>query len=241
MPGRTVLSLATVQDRELVAAITACRSVGCAQGVALYRRPIRDGTWRRFAVNTNKGTAFDTAIAVHGNVVWILTGYKLYVSTDGGHSFRTHSQPCHPPQRGMGIPSPGGVTDDGSHTYLLCLGSGYTGGVKKFLYRAAGTASAWTRIGQPPSAGGPDGFATASDRSIVIAAVSGASWLYRSSDGGSHWRTALSYGDGGAGWADLAFTGPLDGAVIHAPAPRATGGQVLITDDAGRTWRPARF
>ena len=115
------------------------------------------------------------------------------------------------------------------------------GGVQKYLYRTAGTASAWTRMGQPPSPRGPDGFAAASDRSIVIAAVSGASWLYRSSDGRRRWRTVLSYGDGGAGWADLAFTGRLDGAVIHAPAPRASAGQVLITNDAGRTWRPARF
>jgi len=75
----------------------------------------------------------------------------------------------------------------------------------------------------------------------VIAAVNGASWLYRSADGGRHWRTALSYGDGGAGWADLAFTSPLDGAVIYAPAPRASAGQLLITNDAGRSWRAGRL
>ena len=124
MPGRTVLAFAAVQDRELVAAMTACRSVGCPRGVALYQRPIRAGVWKRFAVNTSRGTAFDTAIAVHRGVVWVLAGYDLYVSTDGGRSFHTHNQPCHPPHRGMGIPSPGGITDDGTHTYLLCLGSG---------------------------------------------------------------------------------------------------------------------
>jgi len=235
-PGRTVLAFAAVRDRELVAVMTACRSIGCAKGVALYHRPIGTGTWKRLAVNTSRGTAFDDAIAVHRNVVWVLAGYDLYVSTDGGRSFRSHTQPCHPPHGGMGIPSPGGIADDGPHTYLLCLGSGYTGGVQKYLYRTSGTASAWREVGQPPSPGGPDGFAAGSDRAIVIAAVSGASWLYRSTDGGRHWHTVLNYGDGGAGWAGLGFTGVLDGAVIHAPAPLSSTGQLLLTDDGGRTW-----
>ncbi|MGZ4480949.1 MAG: DUF4232 domain-containing protein, partial [Gaiellales bacterium] len=235
-PGRTVLAFAAVQGRELVAIMTVCRSVGCAKGVVLYHRPISAGSWRRFAVNTSRGTGFDDAIAVHGNVVWVLAGYDLYVSTDGGVSFRSHSQPCHPAS--VGIPCPGGISDDGPHTYLLCLGSGYTGGVQKYLYRTTGTASGWHEVGQPPSPGGPDGFAAGSDRAIVIAAVSGASWLYRS-DGGRRWRTALNYGDGGAGWSDLAFTSALDGAVIHAPAPLSSTSQLLLTGDGGRTWHAA--
>ena len=76
---------------------------------------------------------------------------------------------------------------------------------------------------------------------VVIAAVSGASWLDRSSDGGRRWRTVLTYGDGGAGWADLGFTSALDGAVIHAPAPLTSIGQLLLTDDGGRTWRATSF
>lgn len=238
-PGRTVLALATARDRELVAVISACRSVGCAKGVGLYHRPIGTGTWKRFAVNTSRGTAFDDAIAVRGNVVWMLTGYDLYVSSDGGRSFRPHPQPCHAPHGGIGIPYPGGISDDGPHTYLLCLGSGYTGGVQKYLYRTTGTASGWREVGQPPSPGGSDGFVAGNDRAIVIAAVSGASSLDRSTDGGRRWRIVLSYGDGGAGWADLSFTSALDGAVIHAPAPLSSTGQLLLTGDGGRTWHAA--
>jgi photosystem II stability/assembly factor-like uncharacterized protein len=236
MPGRMVLALATVRDRALVAVTSACRSIGCAKGVALYERPIGAGAWKRFAVNTTMGTAFDDAIAVHGDVVWVLAGYDLYVSADGGRTFRPHSQPCHPPH-GVGIPAPGTITDDGLHTYLLCLGSGYAGGVEKFLYRTSGATSGWTMVSEPPSPGGPMGFAAGSDKAIVIAAVSGASWLYRSTDGGKRWNTVLSYGDGGAGWSDLGFTSALDGAVIHAPAPRTSVGQLLLTSDGGRTWQ----
>jgi hypothetical protein len=76
---------------------------------------------------------------------------------------------------------------------------------------------------------------------LVIAAVSGASWLDRTSDAGRHWRTVLTYGDGGAGWADLGFTSALDGVVIHAPAPLTNIEQLLLTDDRARTWRATSF
>jgi len=102
VPGRTVLAFAAVQDRELVAAMTACRSVGCPKGVALYHRPIGAGRWTRFAANTSKGTAFDTAIAVHRNVVWILTGYELYVSTDGVAASAGTTNPAVPRTAGRG-------------------------------------------------------------------------------------------------------------------------------------------
>jgi len=239
VPGRTVLAFAFVWNRELVAATTTCRSIGCAQGVVVYHRPIGAGAWKRVVVTASRGSVVD--IAVHGKVVWLLADYDLYLSKDGGLSFRSHSQPCRPPHGGIGIPYPGGITDDGTHTYLLCLGSGYTGGVEKSIYRISGTRSVWSQVGQPPSPGGPVGFAAGSDKAIVIAAVSGASWLYRSTDEGRRWRTVLTYGDGGAGWADLDFTSALDGAVIHAPAPLTNIGQLLITDDGGWTWHTTSF
>jgi len=239
VPGRMVLAFAVVRDRELVAATTSCRSIGCARGVVVYHRRLGAGRWTRVAVNAGRSGAVD--IAVHAKIVWLLAGYDLYLSTDGGLSFRSHSQPCRPPHGGVGIPYPGGVTDDGPHTYLLCLGAGYTGGVEKSIYRTSRIGSAWSPVGHPPPSGGPAGFAAGSDKAVVIAAVSGASWLDRSSDGGRRWRTALTYGDGGAGWADLGFTNALDGAVIHAPAPLTSIGQLLLTDDGGRTWRATSF
>ena len=238
MPGRTVLALAAVQDRELVAAMTACRSVGCPRGVALYQRPIRAGVWKRFAVNTSRATAFDTAIAVHGDVVWVLAGYDLYVSTDGGRSFHTHNQPCHPPHRGMGLPSPADQRRRPAHLSAVPGLRIQRAGSRGTSTGPAAPHQAGARWASRPPPEGAAAFAAASDKAIVSAAVSGASSLYRSADGDRHWRTVLSYGDGGAGWADLGFTSALDGAVIHAPAPHASSGKLLITNDAGRTWRP---
>ena len=96
-------------------------------------------------------------------------------------------------------------------------------------------------MGEPPSPGGPAGFAAGSDKAVMIAGVSGACCLDRSSDAGRRWRTVLTYGDGGGGWADLGFTSALDGAVIHAAAPLTSMGQLLLTDDGGRTWHATSF
>ena len=50
----------------------------------------------------------------------------------------------------------------------------------------------------------------------------------------------------GAGWADLGFTTATDGVVVSGPADsdgNATqrSGQLLLTDDAGASWRRVRF
>jgi photosystem II stability/assembly factor-like uncharacterized protein len=234
IPGRVVLALATVQDREVVIATTACaHGFTCAKGIALYHRRLTATKWQRFAGVTGVSN-FNTSITVHGKVVRALLDYGLYVSTDGGVSFQSHSQPCVPPPGG--ILSPAAITDDGSHSYLLCTGPAGPGSIGKFLYRTTTTSATWTQVGRPPEPGGPDGFAAGSDKAIVLAAASGASFLYRSTDGGRHWRTALTDYDGGVGWGDLAFTSATDGAVIHGAVTGPGSGEVLLTNDGGRTW-----
>jgi hypothetical protein len=138
------------------------------------------------------------------------------------------------------------VADDGPHTYLLCIGEGFTGHTLKYVYRTTGTRSGWTAVGRPPAAGDDGEFAAGSDHALVIATASAASWLYGSGDSGHHWHTPLFYGDGGEGWGDLGFTTATDGAVIHGPADTDGGsvgkpGQLLLTEDGGRTWRVSTF
>ena len=155
------------------------------------------------------------------------------------------STPC-PPGRSQ-LPLPFAVPDDGPHTYLLCIGEGFTGHTLKYVYRTTGTRSGWSAVGKPPAAGDDGEFTAGSDHALVIATASAASWLYRSGDAGRRWRTALFYGDGGEGWRDRGFTTATDGAVIHAPADpdgesaRQKPGQLILTDDGGRTWRVSAF
>jgi photosystem II stability/assembly factor-like uncharacterized protein len=101
-------------------------------------------------------------------------------------------------------------------------------------------------VGRPPLAGDGGELSAGSDRALIIATASGASLLYRSTDGGRRWTTTLTEDDGGAGWADLGFTTATDGVVVHGPADDSGGtggrpGELLLTEDGGRRWRTASF
>jgi hypothetical protein len=85
---------------------------------------------------------------------------------------------------------------------------------------------------------------------LAIATSSGASWIYRRTDGGVTWTAAVSYDDGGLGWGDFGFTDATHGLVIHGPradlqlngaAASALGphaATLFLTGDAGATWYP---
>ena len=241
-PVRIVLALAAVQERELVAVAAPCLPGrrNCVERLTLYRRPISSAVWT--AVASTRTNSFEASIAVHGPDVRAVVGTRLYGSIDGGVSFTSQTAPCQSAGTGYGT----AVTDDGPHTYVLCSGAGGAGSIAKYLYRTAGHGSPWTLVGRPPMGGGEEELSAGSDRAVVIAAASGASWLYRSADGGRSWQSVLTEDDGGAGWADLGFTTSTYGVVVHGPAIGDGGnngrpGQLLLTDDGGRTWHGVRF
>ena len=84
-------------------------------------------------------------------------------------------------------------------------------------------------------------FAAASVSVVAIAARSGASWVYRSADGGNSWQTPLHVGDGGAGYFDLGFTTSAQGVVVYGQPAGPVSSKLLMTRDAGATWVPVGF
>ena len=243
-PGRIVLALAAVEDRELVAVAASCLpgESHCANGLTLYHRPIGAGRWTVVAgARTN---LFGASIAVHGADVWVRTLSNLYVSRDGGASFRARPQPCYPSRPDYGMPV--SVTDDGAHIYLLCAGEGAAGSTAKYVFRADPAGLGWTLVGRPPRTGDGGDLSAGGDGALIITTASGASWLYRSTDGGRSWKTVLTENDGGAGWNDLGFTTATDGVVVHGPAVSdgesdGRPGQLLLSDDGGQTFLPVEF
>ena len=121
------------------------------------------------------------------------------------------------------------------------------GSVSKVVYTSASGGATWNRAGAPLSRGrsGHDRRRLARDaprrRRERRAARS-----IDSTDGGHAWSTALTYGDGGAGWADLGFTTPTDAVVIHG-AVDASGdiygrpGQLLLSANGGASWHAVNF
>lgn len=123
---------------------------------------------------------------------------------------------------------------DATSLYTLCTGSGAAGSEMKVVVKTTGGKS--TVVGNPPSGGDSEGLALSPTGTMVVAAASGASELYRSTDGGSTWMTVAAY-EGGASFNDLGFTNSNQGAVIHGlPGPGTSATQLLMTRDGGASW-----
>jgi len=243
-PARYVADLEVTPRGQLVALAAPCQfpTSNCPGVLTLYRRSVAGGSWH--VITATNGMAFDESIAVHRSAVWVLAGTQLWISTDGGLSFRLHGQPC--AKKASGLPALTSVADVGAHSYLLCTGQAALSHTVKFVYQTSGTGSSWSLRGKPPTPGDAGSLAAGSDQAIVIATASAASWLYLSRDSGRHWSTPLTFTDGGVGWGDLGFTTATDGVVIHGPARRDGGsanfpGQIELTSDGGRTWHAAPF
>jgi hypothetical protein len=130
------------------------------------------------------------------------------------------------------------VAPDTTSLYTLCSGQGAAGSVIKAVVKTVNGVS--TVTGAPPAGGDPEALAATSGGTLVVSAASGASWLYRSTDGGATWTTAVTFGDGGMGFNDLGFTTSTQGVVIHGvPGPPSNVvSQLLMTTDGGASWSP---
>jgi hypothetical protein len=128
------------------------------------------------------------------------------------------------------------VAPDTTSLYTLCSGQGAAGSVIKAVVRTVSGVS--TVTGGPPAGGDPEALAATSAGTLVVSAASGASWLYRSTDGGATWTTAETFDDGGIGFNDLGFTTSTQGVVIHGvPGPPTNvASQLLMTTDGGASW-----
>jgi hypothetical protein len=138
-----------------------------------------------------------------------------------------------------------------SEVMLLCAGQGAAGSSQKALYRSLDAGRSWIAAGPPQFSGGDGGKVSAATAAVIaVATSSGASEVYRSTNGGDTWSTAFQVADGGIGWGDFGFTDQTQGLLIHAPGGRLQGpasqGQpfpatLFLTTDGGATWKPVTF
>jgi hypothetical protein len=208
----------------------------------------------------------EQAPAAGGSFTTVLTGPTVQSSSEGGFALSLHApvgfvnlSGVGSPQNGLWatrslangsgwnpFPDPCAVSaeysldafmaPDVTSLYSLCSGEGAAGSVMKEVVKTQSGQS--TVVGQPPPGGDPESLAATSSGTLVVSAASGASELYRSTDGGVTWST-LTFNDGGIGFNDLGFTTSTQGVVIHGqPGPPADyASQLLMTYDGGETWQ----
>jgi hypothetical protein len=236
-PGGVIIDLEVI-DGQLLALTDACSTQsGCAQGETLERSPLSGGPWSLVTRVSDS-----RLIATQARVAAVLDGGSVVVTEDGGLTSATYVTPCDSP---AAAGSAVAVTGPGSLA-LLCAGSAAMGSVVKTLYVSDDLGATWVKAGTPPFGGDPLGISGGTTAGPVVAAASGASWLYYSPDGGAKWLVAFKAGDGGAGFNDLGFTTPADGVAVYGPVyqngdPYGGPGKLLLTSDGGASWRLAGF
>ncbi len=125
--------------------------------------------------------------------------------------------------------------------FELCAGDPGAGSeTKVVLFSSDGGVHATATSAAPPRGGIASGIAAASTAVVAVPAASGASFVYRSADGGHTWATPLNQGDGGVGYFDVGFTTATQGVAVYGNPAQGIS-SLLMTHDAGATWKPVTF
>ncbi|HET9081078.1 MAG TPA: hypothetical protein VFO01_11280 [Trebonia sp.] len=236
-PGGSLADLEVIDGQVLALSYVCSPQSGCPQLGTLYRRALSGGPWS--AVTRVSGAR---VIATQARVAAVLDNGKVVVTGDGGLAFAEHAIPCDTQTTAASAVA---VTGPGSLA-LLCAGGAAMGSVQKTVYVSYNLGVTWSKAGSPPFGGDPWEISAGVPAQLTVAAVSGASWLYYSADGGSHWSVAYKAINGGAGFNDLGFTTTADGVAVSGPVYQdgdsyGQPGQLLLTSDGGASWTAVRF
>ena len=237
-PDGSIVDLEVI-DGQLLALVDRCTTQsGCSPLETLEHRALSGGQWSVFAKGDNA-----RVIATQARVAAVLVSGNVVVTRDGGLTSAAYATPC--PGGSGSAGSAVAVTGPGTLA-LLCAGGAAMGSVEKTVYVSSDLGASWVKAGSPPFPGDPWAISGGTTARLVVAAASGASWLYYSPDGGAKWLVVFKAGDGGAAFNDLGFTTTADGVAVYGPVyqnDNAYGmpGKLLLTSDGGASWTTVGF
>jgi photosystem II stability/assembly factor-like uncharacterized protein len=217
-----------------------CGTPPCIQGDRLLQTPVSTDGWT--AISGPKLADGPGSLAPHGNTVWVVVnggGTSTFDMVVGGNSWHRLTNPC--AAAGADLALVGVAPVSTSDLFELCAGDPGAGSeTKVVLFSSDGGAHATATSAAPARGGIASGIAAASTAVVAVPAASGASYVYRSADGGHTWATPLSQGDGGVGYFDVGFTTATQGVAVYGN-PAQGNSSLLMTHDAGATWKAVNF
>ena len=217
-----------------------CGTEPCVQGDRLLQTPVASDAWT--AISSPKLADGPGSLAPHGNTVWVVVnggGTSTFDMVVGGTSWHRLANPC--AAAGADLALAGVAPVSTTQLFELCAGDPGAGSeTKVVLFSSDGGANATATSAAPARGGIASGIAAASTAVVAVPAASGASYVYRSADGGHTWGTPLSQGDGGVGYFDVGFTTATQGVAVYG-SPAQGNSSLLMTHDAGATWKPVTF
>lgn len=198
----------------------------------LYRSQVGSTRWTRvFGVHPQN------ALTVFGHSVWVGIAPKLWTSTDSGKHWARLSFRC----PSYAVDASAVAAASTKNVALACSDAGFPqpGSSVKLVFTSSNGGRTFHFVGQPPEAGQVRTLAMppGHPRLITMTAASGASYLYRSTNGGRTWRTT-TYSDGGLDFRDFAFVSATTGYLIHfggTPVIAYSMG-LMKTANAGAHW-----
>ena len=221
------------------AVVSPCRGeTECAGPLRLEQAAVTGGGFKTVhtgpSIMSSGINALD--LSLHSPVGFALLGPSALFATEhlaDPNGWNTFANPC--ASAGLSLASM--EAPNSTTLYSLCFGNGAAGSQTKTVVVTQNGRS--TVAGSTPLVGDAEALAATSTGTLVVSAASGASFLYRSLDGGHTWSTVATYGDGGMGFNDLGFTTSTQGVVIHGvPGPPANeASELLMTHDAGASWK----
>jgi hypothetical protein len=217
-----------------------CGTPPCIQGDRLVQTPVSTDGWT--AISGPKLADGAGSLAPHGNTVWVVVnggGTSTFAMVVGGSSWHQLANPC--AASGPDLALAGVAPVSTTQLFELCAGDPGAGSeTKVVLFSSDGGAHATATSAAPSRGGIASGIAAASTAVVAVPAASGASYVYRSADGGHTWATPLNQGDGGVGYFDVGFTTATQGVAVYGN-PAQGNSSLLMTHDAGATWKPVTF
>ncbi len=229
LPVAGMVVAVAASDGEAYAAVEP--TVGGYDKAELYESAA-GGTWTLV-----KGVWPANTITVSGHSAWVGIAPKISTTTNAGKTWTGLSFSC--PRSALA--SSGVAAASPSDVAIACSDQGFPqpGTSIKDVYVSANGGKSFHEVGQPPNGGqvGELAMPPGDPQVLMMTAADGASWLYRSHNGGKTWQQT-EYFDGGLDFRDLAFASATTGYVIHFSGGPvlAYGLGLLKTVDAGSIW-----
>ena len=206
----------------------------------LLRSPVAGDDWTEVPQTGVAGTG--GRLAGSGSMLWEWVSgatangtaiSKLVATDDAGATWSDRPLPC---------PAPGAIALGDGIGLVACGGGSAAGSQEKQAYLTHDDGLTFELLTNPPFGGSLWGAGVRDADTLFVAAVSGATFLYGSSDAGGTWSTVFEGAGGGANLTDLAFTSATSGAFVLGYTSDVSGGQpsvLVMTSDGGGSWHAA--
>jgi hypothetical protein len=204
----------------------------------LERAAVGSPSWQTVPGVSGYGT---TAVLTADNAnAWVSFSPKgagavmIWRSSNSGSAWQRLPNPCYEPSQATDLA--GMASPRGDLLFELCAGNPGAGQEGKSLWASSNGGTSGHVVSQLPLGGLALDIAAPTRSDILVTAVSGASFVYRSTNSGKTWANH-TFADGGAGFYDFAFaTASFGDAVEGSPADGPNDARLLETSDGGATW-----